>query len=438
MIIRNATIVNEGERFTGSLVVKDGLIADILRDTKLPTDDEVIDATGLYLLPGVIDDHVHMREPGLTQKADMDTETRAAAAGGVTSVMDMPNVKPQTTSLELLEERYRLGAQKCHVNFGFYLGATSDNLEDIKQVDVTRVPGVKLFMGSSTGNMLVDDEKALRDIFASCPTLLMTHCEDTDRINRRMKEAQAQYGDDPQVVHHPDIRDRVACLQSTSLAVRLARETGARLHVAHLTTSDELELFSPNDPKITAEACVAHLLWSREDYSRLGALIKCNPAIKEASDREALRHALNDGRIRVIGTDHAPHQLSEKQGGCKRAMSGMPMVQFSLPSMLGLVDEGVISLERMVELMCHNPASLLHINRRGYLRKGYHADLVLVRPNAPWQVTEECILSKCGWSPRLGDTLNWQVERTWVNGQLVWDGQQVNTGVLGQPVQIDA
>lgn len=438
MIIRNATIVNEGERFTGSLVVKDGLIADILRDTELPTDDEVIDATGLYLLPGVIDDHVHMREPGLTQKADMDTETRAAAAGGVTSVMDMPNVKPQTTSLELLEERYRLGAQKCHVNFGFYLGATSDNLEDIKQVDVTRVPGVKLFMGSSTGNMLVDDEKALRDIFASCPTLLMTHCEDTDRINRRMKEAQAQYGDDPQVVHHPDIRDRVTCLQSTSLAVRLARETGARLHVAHLTTSDELELFSPNDPKITAEACVAHLLWSREDYSRLGALIKCNPAIKETSDRDALRHALNDGRIRVIGTDHAPHQLSEKQGGCKRAMSGMPMVQFSLPSMLGLVDEGVISLERMVELMCHNPASLLRINHRGYLRKGYHADLVLVRPNAPWQVTEECILSKCGWSPRLGDTLNWQVERTWVNGQLVWDGQQVDTGVLGQPVQIDA
>ena len=438
MIIRNATIVNEGERFTGSLVVKDGLIADILRDTELPTDDEVIDATGLYLLPGVIDDHVHMREPGLTQKADMDTETRAAAAGGVTSVMDMPNVKPQTTSLELLEERYRLGAQKCHVNFGFYLGATSDNLEDIKQVDVTRVPGVKLFMGSSTGNMLVDDEKALRDIFASCPTLLMTHCEDTDRINRRMKEAQAQYGDDPQVVHHPDIRDRVACLQSTSLAARLARDTGARLHVAHLTTSDELELFSPNDPKITAEACVAHLLWSREDYSRLGALIKCNPAIKEASDRDALRHALNDGRIRVIGTDHAPHQLSEKQGGCKRAMSGMPMVQFSLPSMLGLVDEGVISLERMVELMCHNPASLLRINRRGYLHKGYHADLVLVRPNAPWQVTEECILSKCGWSPRLGDTLNWQVERTWVNGQLVWDGQQVDTGVLGQPVQIDA
>lgn len=438
MIIRNATIVNEGERFTGSLVVKDGLIADILRDTELPTDDEVIDATGLYLLPGVIDDHVHMREPGLTQKADMDTETRAAAAGGVTSVMDMPNVKPQTTSLELLEERYRLGAQKCHVNFGFYLGATSDNLEDIKQVDVTRVPGVKLFMGSSTGNMLVDDEKALRDIFASCPTLLMTHCEDTDRINQRMSEAQALYGEDPDVVHHPDIRDRTACMQSSSLAVKLARETGARLHVAHLTTSDELELFSPNDPKITAEACVAHLLWSREDYSRLGALIKCNPAIKEASDRDALRHALNDGRIRVIGTDHAPHQLSEKQGGCKRAMSGMPMVQFSLPSMLGLVDEGVISLERMVELMCHNPASLLRINRRGYLRSGYHADLVLVRPNAPWQVIEECILSKCGWSPRLGDTLNWQVERTWVNGQLVWDGQQVDTGVLGQPVQIDA
>ena len=437
MIVKNATIVNEGERFTGSLIVRDGLIADIVRGTDIPTDDEVVDGSGCYLLPGVIDDHVHMREPGLTHKADMDSETRAAAAGGVTTVLDMPNVKPQTTSLSLLEERYELASGKCHVNYGFYLGATSDNLEDIRQVDTSLVPGVKLFMGSSTGNMLVDDEQALRAIFTHCPTLLMTHCEDTARINQRMSDALTRYGEDPDVIHHPDIRDRVACLQSTQLAVRLARETGARLHVAHLTTEDELTLFSPDDTLITAEACVAHLLWCREDYSRLGALIKCNPAIKERSDRDALRRALTDGRIRVVGTDHAPHLLSEKQGGCKRAMSGMPMVQFSLPSMLGLVDEGVLSIERMVELMCHNPASLLHINRRGYLRKGYHADLTLVRPNAPWQITRECILSKCGWSPRMGDTLNWRVERTWINGQQVWDGHEVHTDVLGEAVRID-
>lgn len=437
MIIRNATIVNEGERFTGSLIVEGGLIGDILRGTDLPEEADAVDATGCYLLPGVIDDHVHMREPGLTHKADMDTETRAAAAGGVTTVLDMPNVKPQTTSLPLLEERYALASGKCHVNYGFYLGATSDNLDDIRNVDTSLVPGVKLFMGSSTGNMLVDDAEALRAIFRSCPTLLMTHCEDTARINRLMAEAQATYGEDPEVMHHPDIRDRMACLQSTSLAVGLARETGARLHVAHLTTQEELELFSPNDTQITAEACVAHLLWSREDYHRLGALIKCNPAIKERSDRDALRKALTDGRISVVGTDHAPHLLSEKRGGCKCAVSGMPMVQFSLPSMLSLVDEGVLTLERMVELMCHNPASLLRINRRGYLRKGYHADLVLVRPHSPWQVTRECIESKCGWSPRMGDTLNWQVERTWINGRLVWDGREVNTEVLGEAVRID-
>lgn len=436
MIIRNATIVNEGERFTGSLIVRDGLIAGILRGTDAPGDDDVVDGTGCYLLPGVIDDHVHMREPGLTHKADMDTETRAAAAGGVTTVLDMPNVKPQTTTLPLLEERYALAAGKCHVNYGFYLGATSDNLDDIRHVDTSLVPGVKLFMGSSTGNMLVDDEEALRAIFRSCPTLLMTHCEDTARINQRMNEAQAMYGEDPDIVHHPDIRDRVACLQSTSLAVRLARDTGVRLHVAHLTTADELALFTPDEPQVTAEACVAHLLWCREDYKRLGALIKCNPAIKERSDRDALRKALTDGRIRVVGTDHAPHLLSEKQGGCKRAMSGMPMVQFSLPSMLGLVDEGILSLERMVALMCHNPASLLRIDRRGYLREGYHADLVLVRPDAPWQVTRECIQSKCGWSPRMGDTLNWRVERTWVNGRQVWDGCRVETGVMGEAVRI--
>lgn len=436
MIINNATIVNEGERFTGSLIVENGVISDIVRGSLTSESHEVVDATGCYLLPGVIDDHVHMRDPGLTHKADMDTETRAAAAGGVTTVLDMPNVKPATTTLALLEERYAQAAEKCHVNYGFYLGATNDNLQEICHLDTSLVPGVKLFMGSSTGNMLVDDEQALRDIFTSCPTLIMTHCEDTLRINQRMAEAQVRYGDDPEVTHHPDIRDRVACLQSTALAVRLARQTGARLHVAHLTTSNELELFTPGDTQVTAEVCVSHLLWSREDYARQGALIKCNPAIKERTDRDALRQALTDGRISVVATDHAPHLLSEKQGGCRKAMSGMPMVQFSLPSMLELVNEGVLTLERMVQLMCHNPATLLCIDRRGYLRKGYHADLVLVRPHRPWTVTKECIESKCGWSPRLGDMLTWQVERTWVNGRLVWDGRQVHPEVKGEAVRI--
>ena len=438
MIISNATIINEGERITGSLVVNQGKICDILPGQSFEGDPEVVDATGCYLIPGVIDDHVHMREPGLTQKADMDTETRAAAAGGVTTVLDMPNVKPLTTTISLLEERYRMAASRCHVNYGFLLGATNDNLEEVRKLDTTLVPAVKLFMGSSTGNMLVDKEEALRTLFLHCPTLIMTHCEDSKRISQLMKEAQTLYGDDPQVIHHPDIRDRVACFQSSALAVKLAKETGARLHIAHLSTKEELQLLTPNDPQITGEACVAHLLWCREDYDRLGTLIKCNPAIKDRSDRDALRQALTDGRIRVIGTDHAPHLLSDKQGGCMKAASGIPMIQFSLPTMLQLTDENVLTIERMVELMCHNPASLFRIDKRGYIRKGYHADLVLLRPHHPWTVTQECIQSKCGWSPRMNDTFTWHVERTWVNGEMVWDGQKVNTDVYGQAIRINA
>lgn len=436
MIIKNATIVNEGERYTGSLIVENGLIKDIVSTDTDVKDEEVIDATGCYLLPGIIDDHVHMREPGLTHKADMESETRAAAAGGVTTVLDMPNVNPLTITNALLEEKYKMAAKRCHVNYGFFLGATNDNLEEIKMVDIHRVPGVKLFMGSSTGNMLVDNEKALKTIFELSPTLIMTHCEDTTRINQRMKEMQKVYGEDPEVIHHPDIRDRVACYQSSALAVRLARETGARLHLAHLSTKEELDLLDKDNKNITGEACVAHLLWSKEDYKSLGALIKCNPAIKEKSDRQALRQALSDGRISVIGTDHAPHLLSEKQGGCKKAMSGIPMIQFSLASMLQMVNQQILTIERMVELMCHNPALIFRINRRGYIRKGYYADLVLVRPNAPWKVTEECIQSKCGWSPCLNDTFTWHIERTWVNGRMVWDGNNVHTDVLGEAVRI--
>ena len=426
LIIRDATIVNEGQSFIGSVLVQDGYIAAVSRgslgDTRA---DSVVEAEGALLLPGVIDDHVHMREPGMTRKANMESETRAAVAGGVTSVMDMPNVVPQTTTCALLDARYALAQGRCHANYAFYLGATNDNIEEVKRVDVTRVPGIKVFMGSSTGNMLVDRVARLEQLFAQSPTLLMTHCEDTRRINENMTRLRALYGDDPAVTHHPEVRDREACLQSTRLAVQLAEQTGARLHVAHLSTADELDLFQPRHPRITAEACVAHLLYCDADYARLGARIKCNPAIKTAHDRAALRAALTDGRIRVVGTDHAPHLLSEKEGGCLKAVSGMPMVQFSLPSMLQLAHEGVLDVAQVVELMCHAPATLFGVVGRGFIREGYHADLTLVREDHPWTVTPDCIQSLCGWSPREGDTLRWRVTHTWVNGQLAWDGSQV-------------
>lgn len=434
--IKDVIIVNEGEVFLGSVIVEDGIISKITRSQETLSEKDWKEKA--ILLPGIIDDHVHMRDPGLTHKADMETETRAAAAGGVTTVLDMPNVSPQTTTLALLEERYKIAAEKCHVNYGFFLGATNDNLQEILNVDPNSVPGVKLFMGSSTGNMLVDKEEALRNIFRDCPTLIMTHCEETNRINQRMAECKSLYGDDPDVIHHPEIRDAEACYQSTELAVRLAKETGARLHVAHLTTARELELFSPNDKQITAEACVAHLLFTNQDYQSLGTRIKCNPAIKTPADRQALRQALSDGRIKVIGTDHAPHLLSEKEGGCCKAMSGMPMVQFSLPAMLSLVDEGVLTIERMVELMCHNPAKLFGIEKRGFIREGFHADLTLVRANSPWQVNKDIIQSRCGWSPLEGKTFNWKVCQTYVNGHLVWDGKQINSGILGQAARFNS
>ena len=438
--IPNVTIVNEGECYQASVLIEDGRIAEI-QTPRSPLGGEKVSECcpppngdwDVFLLPGIIDGHVHMREPGLTHKATMESETRAAARGGVTTVLDMPNVVPQTTTLQLLQERYALAEGKCHVNYGFYLGATNDNLEEIKRLDSSRCPGVKLFMGSSTGGMLVDKEEQLRQIFRSSPTLIMAHCEDTARINANMAEVKRQHGEDPDVRFHPVIRDHEACYRSTELAVRLAREEGARLHVAHITTAQELDLFEPDDDRITAEACVPHLLFTDSDYETLGARIKCNPAIKTVADREALRKALVDGRVRTIATDHAPHMFSEKEGGCVKAMSGMPMVQFSLPAVLSLVDEGVLNIERAVELMCHNPARLYGIKERGFIRKGYHADLVLVR-RKPWIVTKDCIESRCGWSPLEGRMLGWQVEKTWVNGNLVWDGQHVNPDVLGQPV----
>ena len=426
--IQNVTVVNEGERYQATIHIEDGRIAKIVKALPQKGSGEEV-----FLLPGVIDGHVHMREPGLTHKATMESETRAAARGGVTTVLDMPNVVPQTTTLQLLKERYALAEGKCHVNYGFYLGATNDNLEEIKRLDPSQSPGVKLFMGSSTGGMLVDREEQLRQIFRSSPALIMSHCEDTARINANMAEVKRLHGEDPDVRFHPVIRDHEACYRSTELAVRLAKEEGARLHVAHITTARELELFQPENDKITAEVCVPHLLFTDEDYETLGSRIKCNPAIKTKADREALRKALTDGRIRTIGTDHAPHLLIEKQGGCLKAMSGMPMVQFSLPAMLGLMEEGVVSPERLVELMCHNPARLYNIKERGFVREGYWADFTLVR-RKPWTLTKDCIESSCGWSPLEDRTFDWQVEKTWVNGKLVWDGTSVSQPPEGKSV----
>lgn len=433
-IINNATIVNNGESHVGSLLVCEGRIERIVLGGEIEPQDgcQMVDATGMYLLPGVIDDHVHFREPGMTAKADMHTESMAAAAGGVTSVLDMPNVVPQTTTVERWRERMALAKERMHVNYGFFIGATNDNLDEILAMPSTECPAVKLFMGSSTGNMLVDKREMLEELFAKTPKLIMTHCEDTARINANMAEARQKYGDDPDITHHAEIRDAEACWQSSALAAEMAKASGARLHIAHISTERELALLGGN---ITGEACVAHLLYTDQDYARLRGRIKCNPAIKSESDREALRRGLTDGRITCIGTDHAPHLLSEKQGGARTAVSGMPMVQFSLVSMLEMVDEGVLSMERMVQLMCHNPATLFGIQDRGFIREGMMADLVLVsRDEVPYTIASSDVLSKCGWSPREGDALHWRVMSTWVNGKCVWDGVKVREDVYGMPL----
>ena len=348
-----------------------------------------MDATGCFVLPGVIDDHVHFRDPGLTQKADIETESRAAAFGGVTSYFDMPNTNPQTTTLEALDDKYADAAHKSHVNYGFFIGATNDNIDVVTSIDPHRVPGIKLFMGSSTGNMLVDRKEVLQQLFAKSALPIMAHCEDTDIINRNMAEAKAKYGDDPAVEHHPEIRSEEACWQSTRLAVELAEQTGARLHVAHLTTARELQLFGSN-PRITAEAVIAHLFFSDADYATLGTRIKCNPAIKTAADRDALRAALSDGRIATIGT---------------------------------------------VRLMSHNPAELFGVSRRGYLRQGYKADIVIVRPDSPWTVNKDCIQSKCGWSPMEGHTFGWQVRTTMCNGSIIYNNGAFDNTSRGEALE---
>ena len=440
--IKNAQIVNEGKTFNGSVIIEDEIIVEVLQENETPSNecDETIDASGCYLIPGVIDDHVHFRDPGLTHKADILTESMAAAAGGVTSYMDMPNTNPQTTTLEALEDKFKDAATKSIVNYSFYFGATNENAGLLAQLDKNRVCGVKLFMGSSTGNMLVDQQDTLKNIFANAGMLIATHCEDQQIISANTALYKEKYGEDPDVKYHPEIRNEEACYQSSALAVQLAKETGARLHIMHISTAKELELLANKaieEKNITAEACVSHLFFCDEDYETFGTRIKCNPAIKSKADRDALRQALTNNLIDVIGTDHAPHLLSEKQGGALKAVSGMPTLQFSLNSVMELVHEGLISMEQLVQKMCHAPATLYQIEKRGFIRTGYKADLAIVNPNTEWTVNKECILSKCGWSPMEGQTFHAKVEKTFVNGQMVYDGKQVDALHRGQELRFD-
>ena len=433
ILISNPTIVNNGEQFQGSIVVNNGKIVEILRGDELPhiECDRIVEASGLYLIPGIIDDHVHFREPGLTEKATIATESRAAAAGGVTSFMEMPNTNPQTTTIEALKEKYAIAANDSIINYSFFFGATNGNVADLAKLNPKKHCGIKLFMGSSTGNMLVDKREQLENIFAEAKRLelpVAVHCEESSIIAENSRRYKEEAGEDPDVKYHPLIRNAKACYESTKCAVELARKFGTQLHVMHISTARELELFG-NEENITAEATPAHLTFCDKDYARLGTKIKCNPAIKGEEERDALRKAVADGRIDLIGTDHAPHLPKDKIGGALKAASGMPSIQFSLLAMLRLVDEGIFTIETLVEKMCHAPARIFNINRRGFIEKGYYADFVLLNPDAPHTISTNDIISKCGWSPFEGDSFNWAVVQTWVNGECAYKEGKFNEEV---------
>ncbi|WP_029408285.1 dihydroorotase [Thiomicrorhabdus sp. Milos-T2] len=420
ILISQATMVNEGSKSVGDVLIADGRIIKVAAKIDEQA-DQVIDAKGLTLLPGMIDDQVHFRDPGLTSKGDIATESKAAVAGGTTTFMDMPNVKPTTTTIENLEAKYQIGSEKAWTNFSFYFGATNDNLEELKQVNPNTVCGVKVFMGASTGNMLVDREQALRDIFTYSPTLITTHCEDTPMIKAQEDKYREEYGEDIPMSAHPEIRCREACYKSSSFAIELAKETGADLHVLHLTTAEEMALFEPGPvegKKITAEACVHHLWFTEEDYATRGTYIKCNPAIKKQSDRDAIRQAVKEGRIDIIATDHAPHTDEEKQNSYFMAPAGLPQVQQSLTALLDMVHEGVFDIETVVQKTAHNVAIRYQIEDRGYIREGYWADLVLVDMNKPHTDDKAHNLYKCQWSPWEGHTFKSSVISTLVSGEL--------------------
>ncbi len=438
ILIKNARMVNDGRILEGDLRVRNGRIDQIAPGIAAGEHTRVLDAEGRILMPGMIDDQVHFREPGVTHKGDIASESRAAVAGGITSFMDMPNTHPQTVSLDALEAKYELAAGRAHANFSFYLGATNDNIGVIRSLEKNQTCGIKVFMGASTGNMLVDKEETLEEIFRDAPGLVATHCEDTPTIQRNEEKYRQQFGEDVPMELHPIIRSAEACYLSTSTAVELARRHDTRLHVLHLSTARELELFSPgplDGKRITAEVCVHHLHFDESDYEFKGTLIKCNPAIKGRADRDALRQALVDGRIDVIGTDHAPHTLDEKLNSYFKAPAGLPLVQHALPMLLELYQDHKLSLETLVERACHAPARLFQIAERGYLREGYWADLVLVDLESPFRVERGEVRYKCGWSPLEGTRLRSAVVATLVNGHLAYYQGRVDEQPMGQRLQ---
>lgn len=433
ILIHNATIINEGASYVGSVLIENKFIKTIYKEGEVPTEilnrSNIVDAKGLWLVPGVIDDQVHFREPGLTHKGDIASESRAAIAGGVTSFMEMPNTKPQTTTIEALESKFEIAANKSFANYSFYLGATNDNLAELKKVNAKEVCGIKVFMGSSTGNMLVDDKKVLQAIFAETGMLIATHCEKEEIIRQNIEHYKAQFGEDIPLQYHPLIRSAEACYRSSAEAVELADKYQARLHILHLSTEREVSLFDIKpltEKKITGEVCVHHLWFSDEDYAKYGTRIKWNPAVKTKQDRDGILQGLLSGKLDVIATDHAPHLLEEKQGGCLQAASGGPLVQHSLQMMLEMVKQGKITKEQVVEKMAHAPATLYEIDRRGYIREGYFADLVLVNPDKPYTITQDNILYKCKWSPLEGETVSTTIEKTYLNGTLAFDKGTVN------------
>jgi len=442
--LKNALVINDNQRHYLNILIQDHFITKIYSKSEipsLPNGCQILDLAGKWLLPGVIDDQVHFRDPGMAKKATMDSESRAAIAGGVTSIMDMPNTIPNVLTQEILEDKYKMGAEKCLANYSFYMGVSNHNAEEVLKTDPKSVCGIKIFLGASTGNMLVDDQKTLEKLFAEAPMLIAVHCEDEPTIQANQKSAIEKYGEDIPMEAHPDIRSHEACYKSSSFAVNLAKKHGTRLHVLHLSTARETELFSNKMPleekKITAEVCIHHLWFNRDDYAKKGSLIKWNPAVKDKADAEGLLEALLADKLDVIATDHAPHQLIEKDNPYLKAPSGAPMVQHSLVAMLEMAKQGKISVEKVVEKMCHNPAKLYQIEKRGYIKEGYFADLVVLDPDSSWEVNRDNVLYKCGWSPMEGQIFNSQVNQTFVSGHLVYDHGQINDSKKGIRLRFD-
>jgi dihydroorotase len=436
--IKNAKIVNEGVVFKGDLLITDEIISEIgtVNQENIQSGTNIINAEGLFLLPGIIDDQVHFREPGLTEKGDILSESRAAAAGGVTSFMDMPNTVPQTITQATLNEKFKIGAENSLVNYSFYVGGTNTNLKELLDTDPEQVCGIKLFLGSSTGNMLVDDDSVLREIFSKSRLLVACHCEDEPIVRKNTEIYRQKFGEEIPVKYHSLIRSREACFKTSSYAVKLAGELNTRLHILHLSTADELKLFDNQKPlsekMITAEVCIHHLWFDESDYDRLGSLIKWNPSIKTRYDKEALIKSVNTDIIDIIATDHAPHTSGEKSNSYLKCPSGGPLVQHSLVAMLEMYKNGIFSVEKIVEKMCHNPAILYRIKDRGFIREGFKADLCLVDPGRSWTVSRDNILYKCGWSPFEGTTFKCKVMKTFVNGTIVYDEGVINENYRGQ------